>query len=1237
MHISLLACQSLQRVALQLRQTACELISQLHKFSYTEITDVTSRWLQLILSQAKNMLGSLVKTTHTSHQCSLDVCANAKTFRANNIHTSTPPHRNCSGQSGIPTFDWTVTENPGVTRSPAHTVSVQLSRTPSIGNQNLDQAKGSLPGVRSDNCGKEVTHPVASTKGPLGAVMRVSNRLNSGTCTHSRLRFFRCSVCLGARESPKITRSMSAHVGTFDAALRRKVETPTLNTSPCRRMNLSHHSLQSVSVPEGLNRFSYYRLAFVPPKHHSESETSVYSAEKKVIEVKRNAQYMYQHGCRSELHNTDPPQPSQCRLELCERLISEINQDLAKGDLTRRQIVSTNDSRHAQELTNHLLDQTIAVAFTYRMNQLSAVYTSNLSAVVTCSTLRVNELVDKFILDSFQTCKQDLHCTTIGRVPGVQRVIELALQLVNHLCDLLGFTADTTHKTQMAQLWADRLMHLAYPASCLAMDRILDLDTKFQSLDFKFEDRLHSNKAPVSHQLALHTVAPLLQSCSAIDPHSDFKTLGSSQSGDDAAITHRTMAVMSHVMPDVEHFERQALVCSPSSLVMVDDEHLALPDAARPNGAMWMGSKHFPPGKAEQTCSAANPTDCVYLNPRSGVIGEPNTKPPHSFSVLSCGSENGTDYADFSDSSSATYEEPGSESHEFHGSLRAYQMQTLICVPPDASHEDCRLKLVLSKKGSNPGPNYHSEKKKDKEFVLCSRCSQSLLAFLDFQQLDWHSFTSVANVAVQCDRVFSRTEIRRAPGASAEIDQVTTQLKLTDALAWTTDDATRTDPPTLSRCVSAVFVVPEEEPSVNVSSLRRTSTERPNKLLGSQANLAETRIDPGGDKEASNNQPTNVVCQAFSVESSRLADRLSNDILRREFHGCTEEGKLLTATNKALRPQWLNKRAQTKTGESVIKLKLNAQATSHSCGAYARGEKVRSIRCRQAVTVSSREKGTPKSHMPRKRQSGATKTDPAVSETTKCITTRMTHTSPVEPTKRRQELQTLFAMDPFYSCLEELKACLQKAESRLHAVEHVSDQGANNESRHIPRQTRAWVTKNAETSAIFTYSSGSRRRVNRWPSLSLLHQDSYAGHSYRNNEMRSSTQHKVTESHAVKPNPRNMHHKLNSGSRLCRTDRQRSHARWTVDEIPSKGPAHFPAPSMQLPIRQSWQVSPSRENAGLSRCLLYASVSSQRGYPAQYESGTGSVFVGNNEKGTLLNHFPGHTHRMHTGKTPGFL
>uniref|UniRef100_A0A183AB49 BRCT domain-containing protein n=1 Tax=Echinostoma caproni TaxID=27848 RepID=A0A183AB49_9TREM len=169
------------------------------------------------------------------------------------------------------------------------------------------------------------------------------------------------------------------------------------------------------------------------------------------------------------------------RLKLLSRILIELTTRLGSTQAEVIQLLPVFHDQHVIQLVNHVIDQAVAITLTYRMNQLTSSHPSiPLSQLVTSSPVSVGLIMDKILLDSLNEVG-----TSNAKIPSfpsythLYRHVTSLIDTIIQANESLRINPRTIHvrsdtvRTVLILLW-----NSAYPAACLAMNRLLnDQDT----------------------------------------------------------------------------------------------------------------------------------------------------------------------------------------------------------------------------------------------------------------------------------------------------------------------------------------------------------------------------------------------------------------------------------------------------------------------------------------------------------------------------------------------------------------------------------------------------------------------------------------------------------------------------------------------------------------------------------------------------------------------------------------
>ncbi|TGZ52144.1 hypothetical protein CRM22_010690 [Opisthorchis felineus] len=996
---------------------------------------------------------------------------------------------------------------------------------------------------------------------------------------------------------------------------------------------------RSSSIPRSLNRNAYYCLTFVPPNSNYSSDGMQESADLLALQVcsptdpsyetqsvaftqkTEAAQVINTYGDKelgsttdkeNQLHHTNS---MTVHKQLVERILALMHKGLRVHGKTVTPLVRLSEDQKICHQVENLLDHTMAISLTKRINELCEGTSSmQLSQIVTSAPINIELLMAKKLLEIIPDVNFFYSTETILEGPGEARVFNLAYQIAQTITvnQTRGNSPDVV-ASSVAKILSRGLLGLAYSASCYAMDHLLEtkVDTELRTCTMQQDSKCGlEGSRPTNSSTFLESQPTTMQTvitsnvspaqCPLNVPNSTVTVQHGSHLPEEIR--------PSTAMKEQEISKKEKEVDSNYSIIpyctrSLNSQELEprVAETINPQNNFLSPTKFHLPAE-EQRCVVVSCTDRNCFSPQPLTqhgVHSPERNAQHLLSVQSSPSEYvSNDENDTRNSLSSTYTEPQGRASMKEVTVEKDNMcvHMTFSVPDLKDTKQCVLRPLTIKTGSDKSQKetYTRLTSNDKDgIVLCKACSKQLGPYL-YRQLE--DGASVDNpfgieVGIQCDRSRSRqnrsrSSMNRSAGRSSRFNLTAISM----------DDPGRMDPPTLSACVSAIHVSLNED-NDNDDRLSTDGSGRSSDKDGTHF-MMNRRVRHRGFRTDEVTSTSSVIYRSVSMSVQEIQG--NQDGVARELraypHWLTdnltridnsedarERGRSLTrgaAVPFTSRPrpkgdtllQEKSLRSKQKTGQ---KTKLYWQSRKEQT-ANRRGDGGCKHSGRSRLNCSAEYTSYPEDDfsVPGQNLVGQKK--------------------PADPT------------EPFYSCLQELKKCLREAESRLKTVQNYSGQSikiTRTRPRIVPRQT---TKKLVGIEARQKTHRGKPGRLKQWPTLpedtyydaSALGGGSIGGESTTCDRLPTCSERTAPTSSRKQasimktaqkedvPSARQLR-KSCFRSYLNSSTGPPSTARWTVDDIRSRGPKFFPAPSMELPVRGTSNESRIPLGTQMSNCLLY--------------------------------------------------
>ncbi|KAF5396629.1 hypothetical protein PHET_10377 [Paragonimus heterotremus] len=990
------------------------------------------------------------------------------------------------------------------------------------------------------------------------------------------------------------------------------------------------------STPEGLDHLQYYRLTFSPPtlpENAEENSLFHYSDRQHRPEDQKAIIVLDSSTMPQGDHLPGYTVREQLGVQIISIIIRAI---LAK---TRNSLIQCSDcfSRSVSDPSvigqvQTFIDQAIAITVTHTMNTNLRGSPAQLSQLVTSAPINVSLVMDKLLLysllaEDFLEPKKKSHEFNL---PGEYRINQSAKELVQRVSKVINVVLDEeTSETEITRNLTRHVLRLAIPAVRFAVEQLL-VQSDTRPL-WNSRKRFSSQPELLDHQTALSRQQhqPLTWSTTVIPTISLTQPVKASKSPTEPVASdlnsNSPMALERAESADIGHVcSRQtgrysrspAVQCRADTLLDSKQECLDQQGFKQPNDAT--NPTRLSLDAEELSCLLLSCADVEYLSPQPlthNELSSPEKMARRYLSVLSSRSEYVTDLEnEYTSTTSSSYVEPVRRPEVkpkfVSGETCKISVQVVFGSSLGTDQSACQIKVSSGQNVLTNSTLVDYGADNSSTVTLCKNCSEQLLRCIKHTDCGSQiGYTSnrlyiQSTVAHSNANIFDRVESRqsrvnfmdRRPSKQNSVN--TTHI---------TDHPKNIDPPTRSNCVSAIRLNSEEE---------EISYEVNAQLM--DENEAEVTVNYGANEHQLTGSPprqafnlpavnqTSFVSTQGDAEMKPVSLYTADKSNRRENGNRRERTKTrtnpsewrrpaLSKKNKAqhFSPSNMSKVPNTQSSVGGVRMMVQCNKAS-TCSKIPKGQLYMSNR---KSDHKGDEKGQPTPEL-NPLDCDASKQDQDLSMP-KCLDeTFLTSANPcTQPSSHP-------SMDPFYSCLEELRECLVRAESRLDAVSQLAAHDMYQEDlRHTGDRTLCTRKPSGNLTSSQIKRSVVTKHKGRWPSTSqLVSSDStrQAESSLPEKHPSKSDVTYISANQCVArtlPNCESLHnHRCYQLNNLTTA----TTARWTVDEIRSRGPAHFPGPCMELPIRKP----PSGKRVvahldGTSYQLLYAKRSNTTNAPTQ--------------------------------------
>ncbi|KAF7232915.1 hypothetical protein EG68_06518 [Paragonimus skrjabini miyazakii] len=989
------------------------------------------------------------------------------------------------------------------------------------------------------------------------------------------------------------------------------------------------------STPEGLDRLQYYRLTFSPPTFLENAEG--------------NSPFHYSDGQRrpedqkviTVLDSSTMPQGDHLpghtvREQLGMQIISIIIKAiLAK---THNSLIQCSEcfSRSFSDPTvsdqvQTFVDQAIAITVTHTMNTNLRGSPTQLSQLVTSAPINVSLVMDKLLLHSLlaenflEPRKKSLELN----LPGECRIYQSAKELVQRVSKVINVVLnEETCETEIARNLTRHVLQLAFPAVRFAVKQLLmQSDTgplwnsrkRFSSQPELLDNQtalLGQQQQPLTWSATVIPTIPLTQPVKA--SRSSTEPVASDLNLNSPVVLERAEpAEIGHACNrQTDRYSRSPAVnCRAEILLDSKQDCLNRQESMQPNVATNLTRPSL--DAEERSCLLLSCADVEYISPQPlthNELSSPEKMARRYLSVLSSRSEYVTDLEnEYTSTTSSSYAEPVRRPEVKPRFMveKACNISVQVVFGPSfgADQSTCQMKVSSGQNELTNSTLIEYGVDNSSAVTLCKNCSEQLLRCIKHtdcgSQIDYISnhLCIQSTVAHSNANTFDRVESRQS--RVNFMDRRPSKQNSTNT-THITDDRKKLDPPTRSNCVSAIRLDSEEEMSYEVNAQLMDENE------------TKVTVDDGANEHqltgSTSRQAINLpaVNQTSFMPNEGDAEMKQVNLDTADKANRRENGNLKERTKTRTNPSEWRGPAFSKNNKTqrFIPSNLGKVSNTQSSGGGVRMK----TQCNKASTWSKTPKGLPYMSNQKSGQRGDKKCQPIPeSNPLDCDTTKQDQESNIPKcldeafrinAKPYTQSSPHPSMDPFYSCLEELRECLMRAESRLDVVSQLAAHDMHQEDLRYTGDRTLCTRKPSGNEARSQYKrSAVNKHTGRWPSTSHL----------ASSDTPRQTESTLPEKYPLKsdltyisanqcvtrtlPNCESLHsHRCYQLNNLTPA----STARWTVDEVRSRGPAHFPGPCMELPISKS--LSGKRVVThldGTSYQLLYAKRSNTTSAPTQ--------------------------------------
>ncbi|KAF6780488.1 hypothetical protein AHF37_00033 [Paragonimus kellicotti] len=984
------------------------------------------------------------------------------------------------------------------------------------------------------------------------------------------------------------------------------------------------------STPEGLDRLQYYRLTFSPPtlpENAEENSLFQYSdiqhrpEDQKAITVLDSS--TMPQGDHLSGHTVREQLGMQIIFIIIKAILAKTQNSLIQcSDCFSRSVSDPTVSTQVQTF----IDQTIAITVTHTMNTNLLGSPTQLSQLVTSAPINVSLVMDKLLLHSllaedFLEPRKESHELDL---PGEYRINQSAKELVQRVSKVINVVLDEeTSETEITRNLTRHVLRLAFPAVRFAVEQLLvQSDTRpLWNSRKRFNsqpDRLdHQTTLPEQQQQQLTWSTAVISTIPVTQPVEASRPSTEPVASD---LNSNTPVVLERAEPteightcngQADRYSRSPTVkCRADILLDLKQEWLDQQECKQPIVATNLTQLSL--DAEERSCLLLSCTDVEYFSPQPlthNELSSPEKIARRHLSVHSSRSEYVTDLEnEYTSTTSSSYAEPVGRPEVKPKFMTekacTISVQVVFGSPLGADQSACQMK-VSSGQNELTNPTLRECVADNSSAVtLCKNCSEQLLRCIKYTDCGSQIGYISNHLYIQPTVAHSNANISdMVKSRQSRINFMNRRLTKQNSINMThiTDDPKKIDPPTRSNCVSAIRLDSEEEISYEVSA----------QLMDENETKVTVDHQPAGttSRQANNlpavNQTSFVSTQGdaemkqVSLYTIDKANRRGNGNLRERTKTRTHPSEWrapdVSRKNKTQRfiPSNMSKVSHTRSSDGGVRMMTQCNKAS-TCGKIPKDQ---FYICNQKSDQRGDEMGQPTPELnpldcDTSKQDQESSMPKCLGEAFRTSANPFTQTSPHR------------SMDPFYSCLEELRECLMRAESRLDAVSQLA---AHDMYQEDPRPTggRTMCTQKPSANVVGGQIKRSvvKKHTGRWPSTSQLVFSDNLRQTESSLPEKCPSKSDMTYTSVNQCVARTLPNCESLPThRCCRLNNSTtaSTARWTVDEIRPRGPTHFPGPCMELPIRKS----PSGKRVvahpdGTSYQLLYAKRSNTTSAPTQ--------------------------------------
>ncbi|KAF8568266.1 hypothetical protein P879_03236 [Paragonimus westermani] len=698
------------------------------------------------------------------------------------------------------------------------------------------------------------------------------------------------------------------------------------------------------------------------------------------------------------------------------------------------------------------IDQAIAFTVTHTMITNLRGLPKELCQLVNSVPINVSLVIEKLLLQSLlaEDLLEPKKKSHELNLPGEYRINRSAKELVQRVSEVINVVLDeATSETEIGKNLARHVLRLAFPAVRVFVEQLL-VQSDTRPL-WNSRKRFSSQPELLYYQTALQEQQPLTWSTAvsstiplthAIKPSRSSAELVASDldSNRPAVWQSAEPAGIGYVCgKQTDRYSTSLTVkCRADIPSNLKQECLDQQESEQSNVATNLTRLLL--DEKERNCLPLSGTNVENLSPQPLTNNEPsspeNVAGPY-LSALSSRSEYVTDLEnEYTSTASSSYTEsvgrPEVEPRDMIEKASNISVQVLFDSPLGADQSICEMK-VSSGQNELINPTLRGCGIADGNTVaLCQNCSEQLL--LCIKQNDCGS-----QLGYIPNNLFSQSMVDHSnTNISGRVESRQSRMSFMDQRPSTqnsvntthiTDDPKKVDPPTRSNCVSAIRLDSDEEIPCE-AGVRLIDENEVKVTLNHGAN--EQQITGSTPRQASCLPTDNQTSFVFNQRDAKMkqVSSCAADKANQKTNGNMREGTE-TRTNPS---EWLGS-ARRKKAKSQHFIPSNISKVSN---AQSNGDGLRiEVQYKKAPTCNK----TAKYSLYTSDQRGGGKRQPIQKanplgcdtgkENQRSSTPVCLDEASYTDSKPCTQANPHHSMDPFYSCLEELKDCLMRAESRL--------------------------------------------------------------------------------------------------------------------------------------------------------------------------------------------------------------